>query len=59
MSKMEQQESGMRGVLLGYSFSEKLALPRATAPTLPSGSREKQMDAYQQIIINDFPHDGR
>lgn len=48
----------MRGVLLGHPFSEKLALPRAAAPTLPSGSAEKQTDAYQQIIINDFPHDG-
>lgn len=56
LPKREQKDSGMRGVLLGHSFSEKLALPRAAAPTLPSGSRKKQTDAHQQIIINDSPH---
>lgn len=58
MSKREQQESGMRHVLLGHPFSEKLALPRAAAPTVPSGSRNKQTDVHKQIIIYDLPHDG-
>lgn len=66
MSKGEQQDPGMKVSLwqpwphhLLHLIGGKMALLRATAPLLSSGSREKQTDGHQQIIINDFLHDGR
>lgn len=66
MSKGEQQDPGMKVSLwqpwphhLLHLIGGKMALLRATAPLLSSGSREKQTDGHQQIIINDFLRDGR